>query len=377
MPLGLCSPPTYTVLNVDPDVDHRVEPMFLGAQAGLARSDRTRYPIFKLLTEEQYSNYWRPHDIDLEKDKIEFRTLPENTKHILLNNVAYQSLLDSEQSRAVLIAMLPWITNPELESCVKVWAFFEEIHNKSYEYILKNVFPDPSPFIDSILRNEAIVTRAKALTRYYDEFILYSAHIMAHGYCEQYTKREQKRLLYRMIVSVYVLESVRFYVSFTCTFAIAKQEVMLGNASQIKQIARDEALHVGITLNIIRIWQKGKDDPEMLEIMAEEEATVYNIFDECVSQEKAWGTHLLSKGELLGITVPMMDGSIEARANQRMHAIGLERRYPTKQDPFARWMSEFLVTADEQIAPQEKEVDTYKVSAINRTVDEAEVDMDF
>lgn len=370
------NPGTFvTVLNRNPNIDIRRQPMFFGERSGIVRTDHVRYPSFVRLTEEQYANYWRPHDIHITKDKIDFAGLSKAAQHVWLNNLAYQQLLDSQQSRAILEALLSWVSNPELESCIKVWAFFEEIHNKSYEYIIKNLFPDPTPFIDGILRNTAIMKRADAITKHYDNFMSYSYAVQHAGYVDGRTRREHKRLLYRAIVAIYVLEGLRFYVSFTCTFAIAQQDVMLNSATHIKLIARDENLHVGITLNILRKWPT--DDPEMAEIAAEERGTVLAIFDEATTQEIEWSEYLLSEGQLLGVTAPLMAESVQARANQRLAAIGFERRYSARHDPFSRWMSNWTETANEQTAPQEKELDSYKVSALNREIDHSKLMDDF
>lgn len=349
--------------------------MFFGEKSGLSRTDQIRYPIFHRLTEEQYSNYWRPHDIEISQDKLDYESLPANVKHVFVNNLAYQSLLDSAQSRAILLAFLPWISNPELESCVKVWAFFEEIHNKSYEYILKNLFNDPTPFNDAILKNKAIVSRAASICSYYDDFIRFSNMIKVHGYSDSQTLFEHKRLAYIAMVSVYALESIRFYVTFAYTFAIAQQDVMLGNAKQMKMIARDETLHVGISLNILKIWPK--EDSDFLKIAELEKNTVSHIFDQCVQEEKQWASYLLSEGSMLGINETLMFGSIEARANARLKALGMDNRYSTKSDPFARWMANWMSTSSEQTAPQETDKDDYKMSTIDRDVDEDSLIIDF
>lgn len=364
-----------TIFNVKPNIEWRKQPMFFGEKLGLARSDQVRYRAFQRLTEEQYSNYWRPHDVNLEKDKADFAKLWPNTKHIFVKNLAYQQLLDSIQSRAAIIGFLPWVSCPELEACIKVWSFFEEIHNKSYEYILKNLNLDSSEFVDSILQDTNIVNRADAICRYYDEFIRFGNRVKVFGYSEDLPLYEHKRLAYRAMLSVYALEAIRFYVSFSCTFAIGQQDLMLGNAKEMKLIARDEALHVGISLTILRNWPK--EDEDFARIAKEEEATAYAIFDEVVTGEKDWDKYLFKDGALLGMNEKLMDASIEALANKRMKALGLEQRYATKVDPFAGWMKNWIATSDVQVAPQETEIDTYKVSAIDRNVNDSDLMMDF
>lgn len=345
---------------------------------GLARSDRVKYRVFASLTEKQYSNFWRPHDINLDRDREQFPNLLPSVRHVFLNNLAYQSLLDSAQSRAPIYGFLPWVSLPELEACIKVWAFFEEIHNKSYEYIVKNLYSDPTPFIDSILNNTNIMVRADAICRYYDEFIQYGDRVRVFGYDAAHgtNRYEHKRLMYRAMFSVYALEALRFYVSFAYTFAIGQQDQMLGNAKEIKLIARDEALHVAISFNVLKLWPK--DDPEFAAIAESERQDMLELMDEVVDQERAWSAYQFSQGDMLGLNETLMNQSLEARANNRLKALyGVADRYPSKTDPLERWMRNWMGTAHEQNANQEADNDAYKISAVNRSIDEASLVTDF
>ena len=89
-----------------------------------------------------------------------------------------------------------------------------------------------------------------------------------------YDRRELKRKLYRAMANVNVLEGIRFYVSFACSFAFGENKLMEGSAKIISLIARDENQHLAITQNILNKWRQG-DDPEMTQIMKEEEGWTY------------------------------------------------------------------------------------------------------
>ena len=99
---------------------------------------------------------------------------------------------------------------------------------------------------------------------------------------------ELKRKLYRAVANVYILEGIRFYVSFACSFAFGELKLLEGSAKIIGLIARDESQHMTITQNILNKWRDG-DDPEMVEIAKEEEINVYNMFKQCVEEEKTLG----------------------------------------------------------------------------------------
>jgi ribonucleotide reductase beta subunit family protein with ferritin-like domain len=80
---------------------------------------------------------------------------------------------------------------------------------------------------------------------------------------------ELKRKLFRAMVNVNILEGIRFYVSFACSFAFGELKVMEGSAKIISLIARDENQHLVLTQNIIKNWKNG-DDPDMKQIYHEE-----------------------------------------------------------------------------------------------------------
>ena len=71
------------------------------------------------------------------------------------------------------------------------------------------------------------------------------------------------------MMNVNILEGIRFYVSFACSFAFGELKVMEGSAKIISLIARDENQHLVLTQNIINKWREG-DDPEMKKIYDEE-----------------------------------------------------------------------------------------------------------
>jgi ribonucleoside-diphosphate reductase beta chain len=235
------------------------EPMFLGRSVNVARYDKQKYPIFEKLIEKQLSFFWRPEEVDLSTDRKDFMALPEHEQHIFLSNLKYQTLLDSVQGRSPNVAFLPIVSIPELETWFETWAFSETIHSRSYTHIIRNIVTEPSKVFDTIVTNPEIVERAEAVTRLYDELIELVNVFTIHGEGKHTidgnlvdaTLYNIKTKLYLTLVSVNVLEAIRFYVSFACSFAFAERAVMEGNAKIIRLIARDEALHLTGTQHMI------------------------------------------------------------------------------------------------------------------------------
>ena len=216
-----------TVFNTQ-EVDTKKQPMFFGKPLGIQRYDSYKYPTFDRLTTQQLGYFWRPEEVSLQKDRGDFQSLRPEQKHIFTSNLKYQILLDSVQGRGPGLAFIPYCSIPELESAMIAWEFFEMIHSKSYTHIIKNVYPDPGEVFDTVLDNEKIISRAKSVTKAYDEFLdvvgeYAESNMWVHNLdgvpLGHYELVELKRKLYRAVVNVKILEGIRFYVSFACSFA--------------------------------------------------------------------------------------------------------------------------------------------------------------
>ncbi|GAA0681358.1 ribonucleotide-diphosphate reductase subunit beta [Marinobacterium maritimum] len=357
------------------------EPMFFGRSVNVARYDKQKYPIFEKLIEKQLSFFWRPEEVDLTNDRKDFMDMPEHEKHIFLSNLKYQTLLDSVQGRSPNVAFLPVVSLPELETWFETWAFSETIHSRSYTHIIRNIVTEPSEVFDHIVTNPEIIKRAEAVTRLYDEFIqlvnIYGVHgagvHMIDGERYDATLYNLKKRLYLTLVSVNVLEAIRFYVSFACSFAFAERALMEGNAKIIKLIARDEALHLTGTQHMLNLMAAGADDPDFKQIAAECEEQVYAIFREAAEQEKDWAEYLFSEGSMIGLNARILGDYVEYITNVRMKALGLTEIFPQRQNPLP-WMNGWLVSDNVQVAPQEAEISSYLVGQIDNEVDTDDFD---
>jgi len=347
------------------------EPMFFGQNVNVARYDQQKHPIFEKLIEKQLSFFWRPEEVDLSSDRGEYANLPDHEQHVFISNLKYQALLDSVQGRSPNVALLPLVSIPELETWIETWSFSETIHSRSYTHIIRNIVSDPSLIFDDIVANEQIVKRAVSVTVYYDRLIALTNKMYAEEIDlskNDAFRKEIKTALYLTLVSVNVLEAIRFYVSFACSFSFAERSLMEGNAKIIKLIARDEALHLSGTQNLINIMTEGKDDPEMMAIAKENEPTVYEIFREAAEQEKQWADYLFKDGSMIGLNASILKDYVEYITNTRIKAIKLNPIFENKSNPLP-WMNNWLVSDNVQVAPQESEISSYLVGQVDSSVD--------
>ena len=365
-----------TVFNTE-KVDTKKQPMFFGKPLGVQRYDSYKYPIFDKLTTQQLGYFWRPEEVSLQKDRGDYQTLRPEQKHIYTSNLKYQIMLDSVQGRGPGMAFIPYCSLPELEACMEVWGFMEMIHSRSYTYIIKNIYSDPSEVFDTIIGDERILERAKSVTESYDDFIqsaqqygvsdAWMHNLEGVSYAKE-TINDVKRKLYRAVANVNILEGIRFYVSFACSFAFGELKLMEGSAKIISLIARDENQHLALTQNILNKWREG-DDPEMQKIMKEEEEWTYKMFDRAVNEEKKWADYLFKDGSMIGLNDKLLQQYVEWVANRRLKAIGLKPQYDisANNNPLP-WTQHWISSKGLQVAPQQTQVQSYVVGGIKQDV---------
>ena len=344
------------------------QPMFFGEELNTQRYDEFKYPIFDKLTQTQLGYFWNPEEVSLQKDRNDYQSIDEGQKHIFTANLKYQTLLDSVQGRGPALALLPYCSIPELEGCIIAWDFMESIHSRSYTYIMKNLYSDPTKEFDTILDTKEIVQRAESVTKCYDDFIEYAQKYQL-GYVKD-TKLLKKKF-YLMLISINILEGIRFYVAFACTFGFGELRLMEGSAKIISLIARDESQHLAITQHIIKNYKNFEKDKEMLQIIKESEEEVYKMYSEAVDEEKAWARYLFKEGSMIGLSEALLSNYVEYICNKRLRGIGLQPLYSisSRNNPLP-WTKHWLSSRGQQNAPQETEIESYIIGGIKQDIDD-------
>ncbi|NIY81381.1 class Ia ribonucleoside-diphosphate reductase subunit beta [Vibrio hepatarius] len=356
--------------------DQLKEPMFLGQSVNVARYDQQKFEIFEKLIEKQLSFFWRPEEVDVSSDRIDYNKLPDHEKHIFISNLKYQTLLDSIQGRSPNVALLPLVSLPEVETWIETWSFSETIHSRSYTHIIRNIVNDPGIVFDDIVENEHILKRAEDISHYYDKLIQLTNDYHRYGEGTHQINGEEvtvtlqglKKQLYLCLMSVNALEAIRFYVSFACSFAFAERELMEGNAKIIKLIARDEALHLTGTQHMINLLRNGQDDFAFMQIAEECKQECFDLFKAAAEQEKEWAEYLFKDGSMIGLNKDILCQYVEYITNIRMQAVGLGMAYPEATTNPIPWINAWLSSDNVQVAPQEAEISSYLVGQIDSDV---------
>ena len=356
----------YSVFDANAKKDPTTVNAFFDQSVAIARYDKQKYNWIEKLTDRQLGFFWRPEEIEIYKDAKDFKNLTIHEQHIFTSNLKRQILLDSVQGRAPTAAFSPICSLPELETWIQTWAFSETIHSRSYTHIIRNIYSDPSKVFDEMLDINEIVDCAKDISKYYDKLIEFNNKI-SQDVKINYSNYEHKKALWLALMSVNVLEGIRFYVSFACSWAFAEVKKMEGNAKIIKLIARDENLHLAGTQQLLKTLPK--EDPDFAKIKVETDADCIKLFEDAVNQEKDWATYLFKDGSMIGLNHTLLNEYIEWIANKRMTAIGLKSPYKGGSNPLP-WTEKWISGAEVQVAPQETEITSYIVGGVKKDVTE-------
>jgi len=349
------------------------EPMFFGNPINISRFDKQKYPFFEKQTKKQLSFFWIPEEISLDQDSSNFhKNLDAASQHIFTSNLKYQIILDSVQGRAPNIALLPHTSLPELESFIETWTMFENLHSRSYTHLIKNIYPDPGKILDDVVDVKEIVERAQAVTSYYDSFIEYANWYNMLGYGKHIVNGEEiyinevelHKKLFLMLVAINILEGVRFYVSFACTWGFSEALGLMNKSAKIiKMICRDENLHLAVTSTIIKKFLDGSEGELIKRVANDCKEEVYNMYSIAVEQEKEWADYLFKDGSIIGLNAEILKDYVEYIADRRLKGIGLEPMFKQTSNPLP-WTEHWIGSKETQVAPQEEEITSYLVGGI-------------
>ncbi len=338
-----------TVLNLN-KVKIGSQPLFLGEDLSIQRYDEFKYPIFFELFKDQVSAFWWPHEINLNRDRDQYRNLSEEERFVFDTNLRFQTLGDSMLSRSIN-SLSQYVSNSELELCMGEWSRMENIHSYSYSYLLNNVHPNAGQFFNSIMEDEKILERASLIRENYDKIL-----------GKEGSEKNLKEKIFNCIVSTNVMEGLVFYVSFACSFYFGYRGIMEGNSKIIKFIQRDEAKHFAITQNLLSILKK-EESEGFCEVFAKNEQKIYDLYTEATKNEADWANYLFQKGSLLGLNPESLAGYTRWLADNRLRSLGLKKIFNEKNNPLSGWLDSFLDSGKVQVAPQETEISSYLIGA--------------
>lgn len=348
------------------DKTHLTRNILLDGPVGVQRFESVKYPEVDKWNDTGLAQFWRPEEVDVTKDAIDFKSLSDAEKHIFTSNLQRQVVLDSVMGREPFACFAGNVSLPEFENAILMWTFQEGcLHSRSYSHIIRNVYPEPSKVFDEIEDIEQITQLADEIQYYYDQLDSQNFYrecsergVELPAHMGKYSEYEHKKAYWLALISANALEAVRFYVSFACSYAFAEVlNKMEGNAKIIKLINRDENEHLKLTQRHLHLLKK--EDPDFRKIAIETEAQAHHIFNTVATQEKDWAHYLFKDGEMLGLNAEILCQYVDWRTNERMAAIDLTYSGDVPEHHPLPWIEDRIKSGTVQNALQETENDSY------------------
>lgn len=303
--------------------------IFLGEYNGFQRYDRYKHDFSKIIERKMRQAFWTPEEISLIIDRENFKNLPEHIRQIFINNILFQTFMDSVQNRGLDTVMAELTTSSEWEAVFRTQAYFELIHSLSYSHILREMFSGTSTEIfDQIYENEHIKKRTEKEIRAYTEL---KAFLSGK---KELADEDVKKNILELLIQIFFLEGLKFYISFMVTYMInsSYDDAIPGVTRIIKLINFDEDMHVSVVAGLISILKA--DDSEGFAHLFKDnwfETKCYEIVQSVVNDELEWGSFLLSFGPVKSLTPDVFKEFMEFYANDRLSKIGLEPLYPERK----------------------------------------------
>lgn len=344
-------------------VDFTIQPLFFGEGKNLQRFDVAKYPWLLKMAEKMRSLFWVAQEISLIKDRGDYQNrLDTAMRFIISKNLSRQIVLDSTQGRSPIMTFGQLTNLPEFENAILNWDYFEgAIHSESYTYILQNVYDNISEEFDKIMDDKLIKKHAVTITEEYNK--LYDLVIKYQT--DKIITKELKVQVAKALVSVNILEGIRFYVSFACSFSLAENSLMTGSAQILKLIARDENQHLALTQKLIQTLKKSSEEG-FVDIFAELEETVINMYKQAAEEEIEWAQYLFQYGAVIGLNAKILEDYVKYLTNQRLKAIGYSAIYDVHKNPIP-WIQKYLTESKIEGAPQEQESTDYARGQVDNT----------
>ncbi len=309
--------------------------------------------------------FWVPEEVSLTKDAQDFKDSSDAIKHIFTSNLLRQTALDSIQGRAPSQIFTPVVSLPELEALIYNWSFFEtNIHSRSYSHIIRNIYNVPKEVFNTIHDTSEIVNMASSVGQYYDDLHLINCQ---KEIGRSVPEEEHIKAIYLALHASYALEAFRFMVSFATSLAMVENKIFIGNGNIISLILQDELLHKGWTAYLIN--QVVKEDPRFAKAKIECEAEVHKIYEDVITEEKAWADYLFKKGPVIGLNANILREFVDYTATDALKAIGIKYwNHAPKTTPIP-WFNKHSDTSKKQTALQESESTSYVIGVMSDSVD--------
>lgn len=345
--------PINKVRILTPDGPTIAEGIFKGQASGVLNWDEILYPKFYKVFRQLLANFWKPDDVSMVDDLRDFPTLSPKVQETFATFSVMLSVLDSVQSHT-LSDIQRYVSDTATKHILANLNQQETIHTQCYSYMNSSLLRSEtvSKLFETLLNSEHVQRRNMPIVEAYEAF----------------SDEPTVENLFKVLVHSTNLEGIYFVAAFVFFFSLARQNKMMGSATMISYIQRDEMVHYDFIANLLRILMNEYphlNTPENVKY-------IYDTVSEAVEAEKDWAYHILDPiADELDIDMDEYEEYIEYLANKRLRLLGVDNLYPDRKN-----VMPWIHTFDEQSTNKtktdqfEKKPRTYGKAGVDNGFDE-------
>jgi ribonucleoside-diphosphate reductase beta chain len=346
-------------------------PLIFGEDRALYDGINKPYPKLYDLMEKLKQLDWSPDDVDLQQTRMDLLNCGENTRNIMLYNLAYQWELDSIATN-ISALLAPFISNTEYNHLILRITENEALHSDTYSNIVRQCIPNPQEVFDMVYKNDQVLGRAETVSRVLSDL----KRVGAEYTLGLISADNAKPFVIKGIVTIYALERISFMSSFACTYSLAEQELFVGAARLIQKINMDELIHIEAGRYVLtEILNK---DGEFSKVIQDNIEDIEQVVQEIVQREFTWNAYLFSEGRnIVGLNETLLNDWTKYNAQEVFDNLGLEQPYrKVSKDPLPWIAEDWLDLNSQQNANMESDATNYQVSSVSSDVPK-DLDLDF
>jgi len=315
------------------------------------------YPRFFDMYRAAIKNTWTVEEVDFSTDVSDLRskmTGPE--RHLIQRLVAFFATGDSIVANNLVLNLYRHINAPEARMYLSRQLYEEALHVQFYLTLLDTYVPDPQErrraftAVDNI---PSIQKKAQFCARWL-ETLQDIPRLDTHA--------QRRQFLLNLICFAACVEGLFFFAAFAYVYFLRSRGLLHGLAAGTNWVFRDESAHMAFAFAVIETVRS--EQPELFDDELTDDVT--RMLEEAVECETQFAEDLLGGGGggIPGLSVHDVRAYLEFCADQRLHTLGMPKRYGSK-NPF-----DFMELQDVQEITNffERRVSAYQVGVAGEVV---------
>jgi ribonucleoside-diphosphate reductase beta chain len=275
------------------------------------------YPQFFEMYRDGIKNTWTVEEVDFSTDVADLRhKVTDAERHMIQRLVAFFATGDSIVANNLVLNLYKHINAPEARMYLSRQLYEEALHVQFYLTLLDTYVPDPAERARAFAAIEnipSIRSKAEFCFRWMDS-------VQSLDRLE--TREQRRQFLLNLICFAACIEGLFFFGAFAYVYFLRSRGLLHGLAGGTNWVFRDESAHMSFAFEVVNTVRN--EEPDLFD--ADMAIQVNEMLDEAIACELQFAEDLLGGG-VAGLSVRDVRKYLEFCADQRLHTLGLPKRY--------------------------------------------------